>query len=250
MTSATEHPSFGRPTIVEALCEIHFQLGENRPWQDSWFGVFFERVKSEHPVFEPRPVAQVEASVGREGLEHRYRLQNRVFVRSQDGTRLIQLAPALLTRNVLSPYPGWSAFRTGVESAFSALDEIAGVGSVRRIGLRFINRLPRSNGDERLGEWLRECPELPSSLLERSGGFALRFEWAAAESRRLVLNLGVGSEANDEVLLDFDAIAESLDARSWSQVATELEELHDRVWHLFTGMIGPRYRSYLERREP
>jgi uncharacterized protein (TIGR04255 family) len=60
---------------------------------------------------------------------------------STDADELLVIWPAELVASQLAPYPGWDAFIARFERDWRTWKQVAGYREIRRIGLRFINRI-------------------------------------------------------------------------------------------------------------
>jgi uncharacterized protein (TIGR04255 family) len=65
------------------------------------------------------------------------------------------------TFSLLSPYTSWNDLRTKTIAAWSRYVELAAPTGVRRLGLRYINRLTLPAADLRLEDWFRLHPVAP-----------------------------------------------------------------------------------------
>ena len=55
------HPSYRHPTIAEVVCDVHFQLAPDHPWQPRYLSSLISGMQDEYPEVEP--VTQVEMQV-------------------------------------------------------------------------------------------------------------------------------------------------------------------------------------------
>ena len=49
----SNHPNYPNPIILEAICEIAFELPTNSVWNIEWFGEFYKHLQSDFPIFYP-----------------------------------------------------------------------------------------------------------------------------------------------------------------------------------------------------
>src|SRR5688572_16505409 len=131
---------YRNPPILEAVCEIHFELPEP-------FSV--EQIELMRPVWEPSlPKIQVneeesvELQIGIDGVKLTPRLQGRRLVaRAEDGTRIAQLSNHFLAVNQLKPYPGWlEGFRSHIHARLEEVSDSLPAERVKEINLRYIDR--------------------------------------------------------------------------------------------------------------
>ncbi|MBW7881069.1 MAG: TIGR04255 family protein [Caldilineaceae bacterium] len=74
---------------------------------------------------------------------------------------LIQLADGILTVNMLPQYAGWRQLQHDIHQAWRWALEVLQPAGITRIGLRYIDFLPKRNLDEQAAEWLAANEYLP-----------------------------------------------------------------------------------------
>ncbi|MBI3268343.1 MAG: TIGR04255 family protein [Planctomycetes bacterium] len=242
------HPAFSHPTAVEAICEVHFRLPEGRSWVPRWYGDLFQRIQAEFPRMEPEQIVAVGATLSPRGLEHRVVppiLRMRYLHRER--AHQVQLAPGVFTVNELSPYPGWGRFGEDLKAGWSHLLAVLGEATVHRVGLRYINHLPKAGTDELLSAWLAESEHYPRKILGCSSHFLSRFEHNPLPGLRLVVTVadGTDGEGRPVFVLDLDAIVEADLQSGWDCLYPEVDRLHDRIWAAFDSTLTPRYLTRL-----
>ena len=161
---------------------------------------------------------------------------------------LVQLAPFVLTVNELPPYPGWGQFVEDIRSAWENVATVTAPAGVERVGLRYINGLPRRDPEEPVSEWLAPAPWWPDAVREHAHGFRSRYQ--VKLPRGEALNVTVG-EATPEgglhrIILDVDVINEAGLPAAWEELAAEIERLHERAWEVFDAARTPRLLAALE----
>jgi uncharacterized protein (TIGR04255 family) len=248
------HPKFARPTVAEALCEIHFALGVDAVWDPAWFGQVHDVLRPGYPTMEPRQFMEWAATVSLDGITQQLAPpQLRMVYRHGERPHLVQLSPGILTVNEIEPYPGWETCSRDVESAWELVAGIVQPRAVNRLGLRYINRIPRQRPDDRVGEWLAQSDYFPARLLTSPTRFLSRFESSPEPGLRLIVTVGdalaPGTETIEadgrDVILDIDAILEAPLSVEWAPLSAEIERLHELVWGVFESSIGPKLQIHL-----
>lgn len=250
MPMTTEHPSYPNPTIQEALCEIHFELGEGNSWSPALFEAFSRLIQDEFPASEPVAEIGIRVSVGPEGLGQtllppRQRMRYRHKIRPLTW----QLSERILTINILPKYPGWSQMRTDIQDAWSKLSGLLSPMGIGRIGLRYINRLERTRADEKPGDWIVASDYLPRGVLNSGPGLFARIETSLDTANRLIVTLGelpAEPEAIPGIVLDIDRIVELQVTSDHTALPAELDRLHDAVWDVFAASKSERLEQYLQ----
>ncbi|MBX9678661.1 MAG: TIGR04255 family protein, partial [Gemmataceae bacterium] len=131
-------------------------------------------VKAEYPIFQPLKHAfgkfelgdQVTASATSQEIGYR-------FV-SADGLQLFQARKDGFTHNRLAPYLGWEPFRTEARRLWSVYREVAKPVSVKRVAVRYINRIDIPLPGPELKEYLRTSPEVSPALPQGMASFFMQ----------------------------------------------------------------------------
>lgn len=76
----------------------------------------------------------------------------------------------------LGQYRNWRWFRAYVDESWARLRGELQISQVERIGLRYINRVPRASPAEAPRRWLRQTDYIPGAVLKSEGRFLLRVE--------------------------------------------------------------------------
>ncbi len=147
-----------RPSVVEAVCEFRFARGVSYTLIP---GAMRERLKKTFPFYEVLPVANFLGPLPEEITPppipyHRFR--------SQSPNALVQTGPRLLTVNVLAVYPTFEVFRELILQALESYRDVAESGDPVSVGLRYINHIPRSEGGDSIGSYLKCSIEYPKEL--------------------------------------------------------------------------------------
>jgi uncharacterized protein (TIGR04255 family) len=240
-----EHPAFPNPTIKEALCEIHFALPVGVAWDSAVFGKFFKHIQGEFPTLEPVTSAglQLQLTSGRVGF---LPPQSRMRYTHASRNLLLQLSEGIITVNVLPRYGGWAQMQSDVAQAWKAAKEVLNPIGIVRVGIRYINFVPKVSKDEVPGAWFAPNDYVAAAILGSQAGFLSRVEVHNAPQRRAIVTLGEASESEAPVfVLDIDCIEESPEGEL-PDLPPVLTSLHDRAWEIFSDFVTPRLRMLLE----
>jgi len=250
---ASSHPSYPHPTIVEALCEIHFVPDPDRQWADNNPLPLLNLLSSEFPIVDF--LSEINLSVDiRDGQQNAsaQATGQRLRVTNAARNRHVQVPPAgnVLVFNVQAPYPGWVAVRSDIERLWKATQSILRPTRVTRIGLRYINRLEH-DGSSNLSDWIKATDKLPAALVNSKRGSRFQMETqedAAHRSSIRVASLpGSDDESRGTILFDIDRAWQSDEGVAPEAVTTIADNLHEAVWGDFSGSITERYQTHLER---
>ena len=135
----------------------------------------------------------------------------------------------------LAERAGWEEFRCRIVTALSTYWSISEPVGVRRIGVRYINKIKIPQMKEDINEYMRYAPpsaeDLPGSVTQ----FAGRTEYRYDDEVHLLLSQGLASASQDQVayLLDIDVIWKSrphLDFESAIDKAAELRHMERQAF--------------------
>ncbi|MFZ1466304.1 MAG: TIGR04255 family protein [Anaerolineae bacterium] len=241
----TEHPAFPNPTIRESLCEIHFALPDGVAWDSSVFGRFFKRIQSEFPELEPVTSVglQVQLSSGSVGF---LPPQSRMRYKHASRNLLLQLSEGIMTVNVLPKYAGWVQMQADIERAWAWTKEVLSPTGITRVGLRYINFVPKTSSDELPATWFAPNDYIATAILASHPGFLSRVEVHSALYRRAIVTVAEAADAEQPIfVLDMDCIYE-VEEDQFLDLPPVLLSLHDAAWRIFSGFLTPRLRAFLE----
>ena len=232
------HPTYPNPTLVEALCEVHLRLGPERPWRPTTASELYKRIQDRYPTFEPINELGVQISFGSQGVIPQVAApRTRMKFTHRDRPVLLQLSEQVLTLNVLKPYPGWAVMREELLKIWPPVLQVLEPIAVRRIGLRYINRIEKTSNDEKAGAWLKSTDYIPRSILLSVSGSALRVECRVNSEDHVILTLvdqpPQRSEDRGTLIFDIDRIRESEMEPTEASILDVIEQLHNDVWKIF-----------------
>ena len=240
-----EHTSFPNPTIKEALCELHFALPEGVQFDSALYGAFFKKIQPEFPSLEPVTSAglQVQLTSGRVGF---LPPQSRMRYMHASRNLLLQLSEGIITVNVLPKYEGWTQMQADIAQAWAWARDVLNPTGITRVGLRYINFIPRASQEEAPGEWFAPNDHVAKAVLASQAGLLSRAEVHSTAHRRTVVTLGEAVEAEAPMfVLDIDCIEEAGEGHLLD-LPTVLSSLHEAAWESFRGFMTPRLRRFLK----
>lgn len=249
MSPPNPHPTFANPTVVEALCELHFELPENKPWDPSWYGALFKNAGEDYPKMEPNEIVEVGVGIGPDGFVQGLRRTGlRTVYPHKERKQLFQLSETTFTVNELPPYPTWAVFVQDIYRGWDLLAKTVGPSGLGRIGLRYINRIPRADIASPLSVWIAENEYVPRKMLEARERFFSRTQLPMADNLRLVVTLADLEEdaGARSIQLDIDAIVVTTIEPKWKAIETHVERLHEAVYRVFESCMTRSLRSLLE----
>ena len=251
-----EQRRYRTPPIEEALCEFRFAPGDE--WDLTMPGKLHTKLDNAYPG---KPTQQILARVDvqlAKGKPFSVQYQhdaNKVQFHSEDGTRLVGVGEDNLSVHMLRPYQspergeqvGWEEFRCRISTALGAYWTVAAPVGVRRVSVRYVNKIMMPKDAEVRDYLLCALPNvggLPRSVL----GLASRVEYRYEDSAHLVLSQGTALDPSGQpaVLLDLDVIWESESALDIDQALEMAQSLRDREREAFEAVITDKAREIFD----
>lgn len=248
MTDST-HPSYPRPTIQEALCEIHFASDASHFGTD--FASVWQHVQSLFPEMETHldVILPMENGFLQSSLPSRPRF----LLRHANRQVLIQLSPGSFTLNTLSPYLGWQTMREDILEAWGGVQEALGLSEVIRISLRYINRVPQPSTLVGSSGWLNAGDYLPPVVATAVPPFQSRVQIGAGVADTTTLAISHQDAPGPEMFTSVDAMIVDLERvitgvypSAPVDVLERMDALHEDIWKLFSDLKGPLWNDALE----
>jgi len=136
----TQGKQYARPPIDEAVVEFLFDAALE--WDGTVPGKLQGELTSAYPG-RPKTQALLSLSAAPAGSSVPFVPQTmlRTLLPNDDGTRMIGVSPNLLTVHALAPYRGWDEFNARATQALNAYWKVNAPTGVRRIRIRYINRI-------------------------------------------------------------------------------------------------------------
>jgi len=239
---------YANPPLIEALCE--FQFEPDTKWDATVLGLVYERVRGQFPTRRPARQYSVSISPGPEGVKPTVQATERMQFLREDGVAMVQVGPHLLAVNHLKPYPSWERFLPLIHEGLKAYTDVASPTSIRRIGLRYINRIviPSARIDPQ--DYFDLYPYVGPGLPQLRGPFMVGVQFPYAQSRDgLKLELiSADSDRPDSstLILNLDYFVAQPGAVALDRVAEWIESAHSHVEEAFEATIKDRLRQLFE----
>jgi uncharacterized protein (TIGR04255 family) len=245
---------YKNPPIIQALCEYSFE--PTQPWDWTIPGLFYSEVKNEFPKKREQNVLQVELQVGPNVIPPAVKGGTAsVQFLTEDEKTLIQVGPDAVAAHRLRPYTGWDNFKPTILRAVEAYTNVAKPGGIRRLGLRFINRIEIPGTNEvRIEDYLLATPKVPEEIPQTFGSWAQRVEIPYSQVGG-VLILQSGSVRADErkiavFMLDIDFVTAVNQPLPLGEAEKRLEIAHTEVERAFETCITNEARKLFSEATP
>lgn len=246
---AKQTRAYPNPTIAEALCEIHFECNPDSSDNETFLRSLKAKLGADFPSVTEQQLKQYNAAITDRGISVEEEKNNsiRLIFKHKERNHLVQLLPKILTINEVGSYPGWEVFLKDISRGWTALTAVLPSVKAKRIGLRYINLIPRRNLSEPLSIWLNSNKYYPEAILESATGFLSRNEFDFPTERLIVtLSEPNQKETYGHIIFDIDVISPLKEtAVDWNNLADHLEKLHNRAWEVFSSSLSQKYEALL-----
>ncbi len=239
---------YNNSPIIEALSEFRFEPGD--PWDLTIPGLLYDKIKEALPQRRQAKQFQFSLAPGPEVAEGQLQATGRMQFFREDEKALVQVDRDLLVVNHLKPYPTWREFLPLIHQAFDAYREVAAPSGLRRIGLRYINRIEIPGPRARLEDYFHFRPFVGHDLPQDFASFIVGIEVPYDSSRdRLRLQATTaGAQAPDTatIMLDLDYFLAQPGQVALEGVTQWLEVAHSRLEDVFEACITDPLREMFQ----
>jgi uncharacterized protein (TIGR04255 family) len=236
---------YPNPPIVEAICEFKFKPDQS--WDATLPGLVYASVREEYPHREQQNLPDITVSTIEGGIKQDVVAIQIMSFYNSDRTRFIRLGVDTVSIHCLHPYPTWSVFRPKIEDVYNKVRLITGPISLRRIGLRFVNRIIIPKQSFELSEYFNFRPNLGEGLGQKIIGFTMGCVLPFREDKD-ICKVKLSSSSADApgsmaFILDLDYSLENADQLQPENTLSWIEEAHGSVERIFENSITDNLRS-------
>lgn len=242
--------SYKRPPITEAIIGVTF-AEQLDPAKLSKAHKKFVRAYPQH--LEVKNVS-LKVELSREGRANADETQVAIGHRrsNSDADELLVLWPSEFVVSQLAPYPGWEVFIARFERDWKIWKQTTGFRHVRRIGVRFINRIDIPLIDNRVDheKYLNVYARLPNPISE-VGAYGVQMA-AAIEDIKCALKLNSGTVNapilnHSAFLLDIDFSRMTDVPQSDADILVLLDQIRTKKNEVFEACITNRTRRLFQK---
>lgn len=245
---------YKNPPIEEAICEFRFEPGPD--WDITIPGKLHVELADEYggKPQEQRALG-LEWNAQEKQLSYNEGLA-RVHLITEDGARRVGVGPDVLSVHMLRPYNGplhsdiggWSEFRTRIERGLEVYWKVVQPRGVRRVGVRYVNRIQIPNRGVVIGDYLKCALPLVEGLPTSQDTSISRAEYTYPDRIRLILTQGLteSPESSFGYLLDIDVIWESNEPVSQDVAMERAGDLRAREREVFESVITEKARELFD----
>jgi uncharacterized protein (TIGR04255 family) len=156
---------------------------------------------------------------------------------NSSGTRFVQLSKTSFVYQSNEAYLGWPNFRAKLFEFWDKAAAKLAPGPIVKTGLRYINRIPKSEDHPNLSDWIRVTADIPESLLTSKEHFLARIESSPAPAHLKLVTIANAIPTPEApagaVMLDIDRVSTEQFDVSTDAISEKLELLHDDAWNVF-----------------
>lgn len=204
-----------RAPITEAI--IHLRVKLPPEIDNSRLLAYHDLIKEEYPTSNPRIARRfkVEVPGGAEPAKTEVEEAGVVgyLLYSRDGKQVIQAHLDLFAFSRLHPYESWERVRDEAKRLWTIFIAVVSPLAIKRVALRYINRLEIPQDMKDFNEYLTAPPNLPSALPQAVSGFLTRIVVHEQELKATaVITQALEPPTNPKtvpVLLDIDVFREA-----------------------------------------
>jgi uncharacterized protein (TIGR04255 family) len=233
---------YKRPPLLEAVCEIRFE--PSQAWDWTLPGLLYDKIRTDFP--EKKLRNSVELSFGSQQAAQQFKgAVSQMQFLAQDGSRMVQVGPDVLSVHVTANYPGWELFLPMIVSVSGTYRQISAPRAINRIGLRYVNRLPIPAGPIEITDYLNFYPRIPETIQQAHGPFIVGVLFDCNEGNDL-LNVRVGNAAPTGIALDLDYSSAKPGSVPLEAISDWCKTAHDKIEAMFEASITDNMRSRFE----
>ena len=251
---STELIKLDYPPIIEVIVDIDcdmppgFEAGTEIARAQELFG-------KDYPMVKKRYLHSQEFE-GKAGESPKLKsadvtIQSLLFQKKEED-QLIQIRQNGFSFNRLTPYTSLDDYLPEIERVWLLFAEYFSPLLVRRVGLRYINRiaLPLGNGKIELDDYLKSGPKLPTESHLQFAGFMHQQQLIEQETGNVAnVVLTTQPTENEKLPLIFDigtTNEKSFEPSNWEQVKTSIESLRKLKNHIFFDSLTEKCRCLFQ----
>ncbi len=239
--------AYSHPPIIQALCEYSFEPTQTWDWTIP--GLFYNEIKNDFPKKREQNILQVELQAGSQIMPPSVKggIAGVQFLTDDEKT-IIQVGPDLVATHRLRPYTGWENFKPAILRAVAAYTKVASPSAIRRLGLRYVNRIEiHGKSEVRIEDYLLAVPKVPDEIPQIFGSWAQRVEIPLLDAAGALI-LQSGSVRADEektaaFMLDLDFVTRIQQPLPLDEAERRLEIAHTEVERAFEACVTDEARK-------
>lgn len=244
--AASRH--YPKAPITEAIIDLKVELPSTATLDH--LKAVNEGFKQAYPIVKPRELVHGQIEFG-QGLKTSASTKKIGFAFcSADGRQIYQARLDGFTMSRLAPYESWELFRCEARRLWEAYRSSTRPVRIKRLAVRYVNRLDLPLPFSDFNEYLRTIPELSPDLSQRLSGFFMHLESPQEDLNSLALinETIVGAPGPDivSVVLDIDVFRDRDVPSSEDAIWSFFEQLRVRKNEIFEACITEKARRLFQ----
>lgn len=239
---------FAKNTLAGAVCEIRFIPSPDSEWNPARPAPLYKEFMDAFPLLEPINEAEIEIVTTPQGVVQNVKsTSTRIQFKSEDEKKIVQVSDRLFSYNEKNCYTNWDSMKYGILSNWKTVHKLLQPIGIARIGLRYTNRIPRTEKHPMVGDWLRKTEYIPESILKSKSQFLCRVEARENDNELSIVTLSDAKENDDSFTsYDIDMIIINPKPENTENLEALIENLHTRVENAFLDAHTDLFRHYLD----
>jgi uncharacterized protein (TIGR04255 family) len=242
-------------TLVEALCEFHFDLsGDN---ELTLPGLFYAQVRNEFPIQTSANELAFHIEFGDEQEMQKLIQAQRLQLKRKDGSAMLQVAQNRLIINQLQPYAGWDNFKSLILEGLKKYINVCGEFVIKKTSLRYINHIiPQPNEEFEIDDFLTIIPLFPNPLEKPITEFQQVYEFFYDSGAFLTHRTGIAenSDGLTVLILDLDFTSQEIEnfqdnLKTCEWLEEWLNQAHNHIEAVFISSLNSSYYQSLKYEE-
>jgi uncharacterized protein (TIGR04255 family) len=251
-------PDYKNPPIQEAVCEFTFAPLEGEPeWDLTLPGRLQMNADLKEYAGKSRQQILREITAG-DSNEPQVAVQQRLFrihLPTKDGKTLLSLGHNVLGVVALKPYEGWDDFKPRILRALTVFMKESGLTQVKRLGMRYINRIVTPEPDASTGsKYIADmqttveamCEDGKTAVEAKLTALNTRHEFVTGDGMKVFVTQGTlnpEKPGTAEYLLDIDSVYDQRPIEGIDRITPVLERLHAIEGAMFERFITEEARK-------
>lgn len=221
---------YKNPPLVEIVCEFRFDL-EN-PDDAILPGLLYAEIKKNYPIRKQKNIGSlVPTEKGNNTQEFLVKPIAQFF--KEDESMIVQVGYDMLSINCVKKYPHWEKFKPEILKIYNLYQKITNPKSIKRIGLRCINKIIIEETNFDLSKYFYFYPTSPHSDKGPINKFVIHIEQGYQDMRdRLIMKnaTSIAEQPNQtNFILDFDYAMVEPNKIELNNIEEWLEIAHDQL---------------------
>jgi uncharacterized protein (TIGR04255 family) len=225
--------------VVQVTCEIAFTSdSEEKLHAAGLYPLFWDEFPDLQAVPMTMNVQVLFAQPGVPPQPSQYPNVGAFRFGTDDGKRFIQLSKTNFIYQSNEQYPGWECFSAKLLELWKRCAPEVKPSSIVKVGLRYVNRIAKTEAQLSLSDWLQPTSDLPETLIASKEHFMGRIESSPQPSHLRLITVAAEPPGPDwphgTIIVDIDRISAEQLEHDTSKIVEELDFLHEDVWRSFS----------------